>query len=214
MGVRHPVRLRLRFTSYGRCGMGAGGRRRGGCTERVVRDDDKHTPVRIRGTGLQVAGGSDMHVRATMSDDLLSWLPTWKLPLPQAGALWAPVLFHVPPRATRRGGSVGAPLLLLYTESSSCIRERPKLGDQASLALHPTPETFRSVVFLQLNSGQMGAPGLPRKNDSDSLSPFAYRLSGRNTRLKTSVRLGLYRSHLNELSCLWRRGAWAGCEAA
>lgn len=107
-----------------------------------------------------MAGGSDMHVRATMSDDLLSWLPTWKLPLPQAGALWAPVLFHVPPRAARRGSGIGgAPLLLLYTESSSCIRERPKLGDQVRPAQYPTPVTFRCVCWL---SGASGVKDLPR----------------------------------------------------
>jgi hypothetical protein len=90
-----------------------------------------------------------MHLRATMSDDLLSWLPTWKLPLPQVGALWAPVLFHVPPRAARRGSGISAPLLLLYTESSSCIRERPKLGDQVTSALHPTSVTYFLVHVLK-----------------------------------------------------------------
>ena len=61
-----------------------------------------------------------MHIRATVSDDLIHWQPTWKIPLQQRGALWAPVLFLS-----------GKELLLLYTESFSCIRERPKLGDQA-----------------------------------------------------------------------------------
>ncbi|KAK3274877.1 hypothetical protein CYMTET_16966 [Cymbomonas tetramitiformis] len=71
-----------------------------------------------------VAGGRDMHIRASVSHDMLTWYKSHRIHLPQDGAIWAPVLY-----LSRNG--TREELLLFYAESSTCIRDRPKLHDQA-----------------------------------------------------------------------------------